>query len=52
MISEDTEKFMRVLILGTLVEHSGKNLQAELIGQLSTEILERIKEVLARDAKR
>jgi flagellar basal body-associated protein FliL len=49
MTKEDKEKLIRVYILDTLVSQSGKSLVPEIIGQLTEEILTRVKEVLDRD---
>lgn len=49
MNHEERDKMFRVLILNTLVEKSGQPLTAELIGQLTTEILLRLNEVLVRE---
>jgi hypothetical protein len=41
MQREDMEKLIRVYVLDTLISQSGKQLLPELIGQLTSEIVER-----------
>ncbi len=48
-MNEDKEKKLRLFILDTLVSHSGKQLLPDLIGQLTSELLERVIDVVACD---
>ena len=46
MQKEDREKLIRVYILDTLISQSGKQLTPEVIGQLTSELVERIKDIM------
>jgi hypothetical protein len=45
--NEDREKFIRVNVLDTLVSQSGKQLTPDVIGQLTSEIMSRLNEILS-----
>jgi hypothetical protein len=47
----DTEKMLRVLILDSLVARSGRVLVADMIGEITTEILERVTDEYKRRSK-
>lgn len=49
MTLEDKEKLLRVYILDTLVSQSGKALTPDIIGQLTSELLERIHDILVKE---
>ena len=44
----EIDKKLRVFILDTLVSKSGQQLTPDIIGQLTTEILERVLDVIAK----
>lgn len=46
---EDMEKLMRVYILDALVSQSGKQLTPDVIGQVTTELLERLMDIVKKD---
>ena len=48
MLQSDMDKLLRVMIMDSLVAQSGKQLLPDLIGQLTSEILERVLDVLER----
>jgi hypothetical protein len=48
-MTEEMEKKLRLFILDTLVAHSGKQLLPDLIGQLTSELLGRVIDVVACD---
>ncbi len=48
MLLNDMDKLIRVMIMDSLVAQSGKPLIPDLIGQLTSEILERVLDVLER----
>ena len=45
MQNSEIDKLLRVYILDTLVSQSGKILNPEVIGQLTSELIERIQEL-------
>ena len=48
-MTEEKEKLMRVMVMGTLVSHSGKQLVPDVIGQVTDEIMTQILEVIHRE---
>ena len=49
MNKQDMDRKLRVFILDTLVSQSGKQLTPDVIGQLTSELLERIVDLLATE---
>jgi hypothetical protein len=49
MTRQDMEKLLRVFILDTLISKSGQPLTPDLIGQLTSELLERVLDVVVNE---
>jgi len=51
MKNMEIDKKLRVFILDTLISKSGQQLTPDVIGQLTSEILDRILDVIIKDDK-
>ncbi len=47
-MTDEKEKLMRVMVLGVLVSHSGKQLIPDVVGQITEEIMTQVLEVINR----